>query len=501
MFSGLVFRMTAPLLAVSLLLLILGAFTAWWVHLLQQQAMDLNAQSIATSNASHTIENQLLELQTDLNKFAVNRDADALEQARKASKDVGEALEKSELLDSTDDDHSLLPKIRQQYARFDKVFSELSASTHAQTNQPELLNRVQDIITQELIPTAKLQSERQQLRLVDQGHDSQVIADRVSLTLLLLVTCGAIGGLMAGVAVARSVNRSIVELNIPVHAATGALNEVVGPLKFSSNGNLTAIRESLDEMANRVGETVQRLQVSQQRVLRSEQMTAIGQLAAGLAHEIRNPLTAMRSLVQMARQSGGASALDDQDVEILGVEIERLNELVQTFLDFARPPKLSRKMVDLVAVIQRTVQLTQSRIDRQGISLNLDLPQPGIELSADPQQLQQVMLNLVINAVESQPTGGQIEIRLREARSPDSLREVEIQVNDRGVGIPADILDRIFDPFFSTKDAGTGIGLAICQRIIEDHSGTIVPKSRPQGGTTFTIRLPVLHQDSHSTKP
>ena len=188
-------------------------------------------------------------------------------------------------------------------------------------------------------------------------------------------------------------------------------------------------------------------------------------------------------------------------MEILGVEIERLNELVQTFLDFARPPKLSRKMVDLAAVIQRTVQLTQSRIDRQGISLKLDLPQPGIELSADPQQLQQVMLNLVINAVESQPTGGQIEIRLRESRSPDNVREVEIQVNDRGVGIPADILDRIFDPFFSTKDAGTGIGLAICQRIIEDHSGTIVPKSRPQGGTTFTIRLPVLHQDSHSTKP
>jgi len=138
------------------------------------------------------------------------------------------------------------------------------------------------------------------------GFKQSVIADRVSLTLLLLVTCGAIGGLMAGVALARSVTRSIVELNIPVHAATGALNEVVGPLKFSSNGNLVAIRESLDEMANRVGETVQRLQVSQQRIMRSEQMTAIGQLVAGLAHEIRNPLTAVRSLVQMARQSGGS---------------------------------------------------------------------------------------------------------------------------------------------------------------------------------------------------
>ncbi len=496
MFSGLVFRMTAPLLAVSILLLILGAFTAWWVHSMQQQAVDLNSQSIAISNASHTIENKLLELQTDLNAYVVNRDLSTLKQARIAAEDVKGALAKSEELASMDDSESLLPKIRQQYAHFDSVFQSLNAHATDGTIQPDSIELAKTIIEKDLLPTAKSQSERQQLRLAERSHTSQVVADRVSLTLLLLVTCGAIGGLIAGIAVARSVNRSIFELNIPVHAATGALNEVVGPLKFTSNGNLAAIRESLDEMANRVGETVQQLQISQQRVLRSEQMTAIGQLAAGLAHEIRNPLTAMRSLVQMAREQGGASALEDQDIEILGVEIERLNELVQTFLDFARPPKLARKVVDVATVIQRTVQLTQTRIDRQGISLSLDLPEGKVELSADPQQLQQVMLNLVINAVESQPTGGQIEIRLRTLPATAPTREVEIQVSDRGSGIPPEILDRIFDPFFSTKEAGTGIGLAICQRIIEDHNGTIVPQNRPQGGSTFTVRLPQLQQDN-----
>ena len=131
----------------------------------------------------------------------------------------------------------------------------------------------------------------------------------------------------------------------------------------------------------------------------------------------------------------------------------------------------------------------------------LDLPQPGFELNADPQQLQQVMLNLVINAIESQPTGGQIGIHLCETQAPDRLREVEIQVTDRGTGIPTEILERIFDPFFSTKEAGTGIGLAICQRIIEDHSGTIVPQNRSQGGAVFTIRLPTLHQDTPATNP
>lgn len=493
MFSSLIFRMTAPLLAVSLLLLILGAFTAWWVHLTQQLAVDLNSQSIKTSNVAHTIENNLLELQTDLNQFEFKGDSESLEKARQACQRIDDLDAK--LRDTMDESHTHVPKIREQYSRFKQIFKELNADSAGEQKRNDLLSRAQSIIATELIPTAKEQSVDQQQALESRSRDSQTKADRVSLALLLLVTCGAIGGLMAGVAVARSVNRSIVELNIPVHAATGALNEVVGPLKISSNANLATIRESLDDMANRVGETVQRLQVSQQRIMRSEQMTAIGQLAAGLAHEIRNPLTAMRSLVQMARQSGGAAALDDQDVEILRVEIERLNELVQTFLDFARPPKLARKRVDFSAIIQRTVQLTQSRIDRQGITIKLDLPAGGIELSADPQQLQQVMLNLVINAVESQPGGGQIEIQLRKLPSlestPESLPEVEVTVADRGSGIPPELLNRVFDPFFSTKDAGTGIGLAICQRIIEDHNGTLVAQNRPGGGAVFVIRLPI----------
>ncbi len=500
MFSSLVFRMTAPLLAVSLVLLILGAFTAWWVHITQQQAVELNQQSIKASDFSHTTENGLLELQTSLHKYEANPNSATLKDATLASKKIEDAL-KPKQTDSIDD-QSHLPKLREQYDQFKEIFNEISSSTINDSTLPELLSRAQLKIT-ELTETANAQSEDHKHDLESQSHRNQVNADRVSLALLLLMTCGAIGGLMAGVAVARSVNRSIVELSIPVHAATGALNEVVGPLKFSSNANLATIREALDEVANRVGETVQRLQVSQQRIMRSEQMTAIGQLAAGLAHEIRNPLTAMRSLVQMARQSGGASALDDQDVEILGVEIERLNELVQTFLDFARPPKLSRKIVDLGAIVQRTVQLTKSRVDRQGINIKLDLPELQSELSADPQQLQQVMLNLVINAVESQPSGGQIEIRLRESPATETSRTVEIQVSDHGTGIPPEMLDRIFDPFFSTKDAGTGIGLAICQRIIEDHSGTITAQNRAEGGAVFIVRLPLEQQDTQitTTKP
>ncbi len=482
--------MTAPLLAVSLLLLVLGAFTAWYVHSIQQQSADLNSKSIATSNASQTLENHLRELRTNLNEFVITADREYLQAAKINAETVDVTLRKAEELDEFDENQPTLIAIRNKYASFNEQFIQ-SLESPAVDDQQIFQQIVQTFITKDLIPLAKQHRETQQAKLENMSRQSQAIADRVSLTLLLLVTCGAIGGMMAGIAVARSINRSIVELNIPVHAAKGSLSEVVGPIKISSNGNLAGIRESLDEMVSHVGETVQRLQDSQNRILRTEQMNAIGQLAAGMAHEIRNPLTSMRSIVQSANQHGGASALDDRDVEILEIELERLNELVQTFLDFARPPRIARRLVDLNGVIQRTVQLTKSRAELVGISVTVDLPTSDMTISADPHQLQQVMLNLVLNAIEAQPDGGSIEIQLRSNLNAAKNALMEIKVRDFGGGIPPEVFSRIFEPFFSTKETGTGIGLAICLRIVQDHGGTITQENATTGGSVFTIVIPV----------
>lgn len=484
-----VFRVTAPLLGVSLLLLGLGAFTAWYVHSMQQQSTDLISKSIATSNASQSLENELRELSTNLNEFVITGNAEYLEFAKRATEKVEDLLNTTEALSYLYDGEPKLVEIRREFVAFEQQFAKIIRPT-TQEQQNAVLRLIQTSISKELIPRATQHREAQQARLEEMSQSSELIADRVSLTLLLLVTFGAIGGLTAGIAVARKVHQSIIELNIPVHAASGMLNEVVGPLKISTQCSLTEIRESLDEMANRVGLTVQRLQESQKKMLRAEQLAALSQMAAGLAHEIRNPLTAMRSLVQMARQQGGGAALDNRDIEVLDTEIERLNELVQTFLDFARPPRLSRRLANISHIILRTVQLTKRRAERQEVQIDFDPPLSDIILNADPQQIQQVLLNLVLNAIDAQPNGGKVWIRLRSTARLTEEDWVEVLVGDAGPGIDSKWIDRIFDPFFSTKETGTGIGLAICRRIVEEHEGNITAENLQQGGAMFTVLLP-----------
>ena len=484
-----VFRVTAPLLGVSLLLLLLGAFTAWYVHSMQQQSTDLISKSIATSNASQSLENELRELRTNLNEFVITADTEYLEFAERATEKVEDLLNTTEALSYLYDGEPKLVEIRREFVAFQQQFAKIAGPT-TQEQQQTVLRLVQTFISKELIPRATQHREAQQVRLVEMSQRSEWIADRVSLTLLLLVTFGAIGGLTAGIAAARKVHQSIIELNIPVHAASGMLNEVVGPLKISTQSNLTEIRESLDEMANRVGLTVHRLQESQKKMLRAEQLTALSQMAAGLAHEIRNPLTAMRSLVQMARQQGDGAALDNRDIEVLDIEIERLNDLVQTFLDFARPPRLSRRMVNISELIRRTVQLTKHRAERQEVQIEFDPPLSDIMINADPEQIQQVLLNLVLNAIEAQPNGGRVWIRLRSMIPLTEGDWVEVLVGDAGPGIDSTCIDRLFDPFFSTKETGTGIGLAICWRIVEEHEGKITGENLQKGGALFTVLLP-----------
>ena len=184
------------------------------------------------------------------------------------------------------------------------------------------------------------------------GDYNMGMANRIVMVLCFLAVCGAAAGVIAGVGIARSVTRSIVELYVPVRAASGKLEEVVGPVDIAPSAGIENLDVLLHRMAEHVGTVVDRLQQSQVEVLRAEQMAALGHLAAGLAHELRNPLTAMKVLIQnavraakAARTAGpraAAAGLTERDLVVLETETARLERSIQTFLDFARPPTLEK---------------------------------------------------------------------------------------------------------------------------------------------------------------
>jgi two-component system sensor histidine kinase PilS (NtrC family) len=230
----------------------------------------------------------------------------------------------------------------------------------------------------------------------------------------------------------------------------------------------------------------------EQAVQRSERLASIGRLAAGIAHEIRNPLASISGSVEVLKSLPGADTETRQLVDIAVREVDRLDRLISDLLDYARPRTEERQPLDLGEMIGEIgLSIEHERRDRN-ISVAVDA-EPGVGIDGASGQIRQVLWNLIRNAIDAMPSGG----TLRMASSLEELtgghREAVVTVSDTGVGIPEEDLDRIFEPFFSTKPNGTGLGLATVARIVEDHRGNIDMQSDQGKGTTFTVRFPAIH--------
>jgi two-component system sensor histidine kinase HydH len=224
----------------------------------------------------------------------------------------------------------------------------------------------------------------------------------------------------------------------------------------------------------------------EQQMVRAEQMAAIGQVAAGVAHEIRNPLTSIKGLVQVNLREADARGLPAEDLRVIEHEVRRMERTLQTFLDFARPPRPDRRRLDVAVVVDRVYAVVGGRARKQRAALRFLRPDEPVWLDGDQDQLQQLLLNLVLNALDAMPDGGAVEIDLRPPRDG----HVELLVRDTGPGIAADILPKVFETFVSSKETGIGLGVPVSRRIAEDHGGTLTAFNLPGGGACFVLRLP-----------
>jgi PAS domain S-box-containing protein len=239
-----------------------------------------------------------------------------------------------------------------------------------------------------------------------------------------------------------------------------------------------------------VRDVTERKRLEQERrereLLRAEQLMALGQVAAGVAHELRNPLTAIKGLVQVNRKEADARGLPAEDLRIIEQEIRRMERTLQTFLDFARPPQPHRRQLQLADIVARVLALIVGRAEKQQVAVRLEQLDSTVFVEADQDQLQQLLLNLILNALDAMPRGGALEVVLR---APADGR-VELRVLDSGPGIASELLPRIFEPFVSSKETGLGLGLAVSRRIAEDHGGKLSAYNRPEGGACFVLSLP-----------
>lgn len=247
----------------------------------------------------------------------------------------------------------------------------------------------------------------------------------------------------------------------------------------------------LDESHRKLKEQTDILFQTEEQLRRADRLSALGELSAGMAHEIRNPLGAIKGAVEILSDDYGHEDAKYEFIQILLKETDRLNHIVQEFLGFARPKQPEFQQADLNEAIESVLTLTAQEAKKAGVKVEKRLDPLIGKRSLDVGLLRQAFLNLVLNAIQAMVGGGvlTIESRLRG-------EAIEITIADTGVGISEENRKKLFSPFFTTRKTGTGLGLAITYRIIENHRGAIDVTSEPGKGATFTVKIPVYRGDS-----
>ena len=267
-------------------------------------------------------------------------------------------------------------------------------------------------------------------------------------------------------------------------------------------GVLTDVRRrqeaALRKTSHQLREAHRELQENFEAMKRAERLYALGQLSAGLAHEIRNPLASIEGAAAVVQRDGESDGRRREFLDIIRKESRRLNRLLTSFLDFAKPRQPALETVEIASLLDSVIVLAQHAEDTGRLELRKDIQQGLSTIECDPEQLKQVLLNLVMNAIQAMPRGGTVVLA---ARRNETM--VTIDVQDQGPGINNDNLDRIFDPFFTTKETGSGLGLSVAHQIISKHGGRLTIKQNSPHGVTVRISLPLnsSHTDDEDSNP
>ncbi|QEL19579.1 sensor histidine kinase [Limnoglobus roseus] len=473
-------RLLLPITVVSVLLLATAVGAAWYIRGIQQSLAASLTENVVSVVAAQELEGHIREVDAALDRFLITGDRAHLEAIPRLQRETADALRTAEEWALTDQEQALMRRVRLGH---DRLFGELSrAGRDGPADQLRgRIAQLAELPEREILEPAREYRRVNEEVLTETSRETARLADSLTVGLVVLGLCGAAGGLLGGWAVTTGIRRSIEQTDDRLRHTAARLEAVV-PSPVAPPAEDAA--EWVDKSVSAV---LERLEQTERNALRAEQLAWVGQMAAGIAHEVRNPLAAIKIIVQTAADPLRRAPFGSRDLTVLEQEITRLEQIVSGFLDFARPPQPDKQRFDVRVLLEQTVDTIRARANLQRVTLEIDAPPEAVCVCADPNQLRQLVYNLLYNALDAQPKGGQVRVAVA---TPDPGSEVVLRIEDEGNGLPAGLGDRIFEPFVSTKAAGMGLGLSICRRIVESHGGTIQASGGTNGGTAFTVRLP-----------
>jgi signal transduction histidine kinase len=493
----LLFRVTAPAVLVGVLLLAACVAAVWYINRLQASLADVLSENATSLQASQELEIRVRQLRFHSLLYLMDPQPDRLGRIAEDQQLFEDALLPARRSAKSPEEQDVLHEIESGYAQYKEEQDRLRAAVEHKP-AAEFAKLVDSHPIKGLVvePCQKLLTINKD-KMNRTAAESQRVSSQVTWAMLVLGLAGPVGGLIMGYGVARGLRRSLYRLSVRVQDVAQRLDRDEASVNVAADGDLSGLDRQLQHIVEQVEDAAARLRRQQRELVRAEQLSAVGQLAASVAHEIRNPLTGIKMLVEGALRPRSSSPLNAEDLRVIHGEVVRLEQTVQHLLEFARLPAPEKASIDLREIVHQARDLVRVRAERQRVEVRVLTPDSPVVASVDRGQLSTVLVNLFLNALDAMPGGGRLDVRL-EALASAGIR---LFVNDTGDGIPPAIAARLFTPFATTKPTGTGLGLSLSKRILEEHDGSIEAANRPEGGASFLLTLPYCDREAGRDHP
>jgi len=461
-----------------------GVIMVWYTYRMQSLLSDIIDRNIAASQSAEALEVALVNQKGFLSYYFLDGDPDWLRQLGEYRQVFKERLKKAHSLIEADEQREALDRIETEYIQYIAVKDQVIA--HYTEGEREagarlhkgVRNRFFKILelceAYKSLHARRIEKLRQESR--DQARNLRFVAGTAMFVVLFF------GSLLAFLLV-HHILSPLRKLNL----------EAGGTADSGERGDeVRSLSKSVRGLIRNVDHTQIELVKSRETLLQAEKMASVGKLAAGMAHSIRNPLTSVKMRLFSLGRTLHLSPDQRDDLSVISEEIRHIDTIVQNFLEFSRPPKLKMQQISPSEVVDMVLQLLRHRLESYNVDVEVRRKHgPLPEIQADPEQLKEVLVNLLENACEAMNGGGTVVITEEEVRGRPSGPLAIIQVADNGPGIEASILEKVLNPFFTTKEEGTGLGLSIASRIIEEHGGTLRLSFKEGEGALFVITLPI----------
>jgi len=475
-------RILLLLVALVLTSIVGGLVAMWHTHQMDHLFTSVIDTDVIGLQAAEELETALVRQKGLTTYYFLDGNPDWLKQLEQLNESFNTWLNKARVSALTGKERSILSQIESEYLRYvfarDQVIKLYKAGERDAGAKRHWDVRVKLFAIQAFCEQYKeINHERINLARTQSRAEAQVINKMV----LVAIPCVLILGVLLAYVLLNQVLRPIRQL------ATGVTG---GDIGIRLPDEVKALRSRVDSLIDHVDQTETQLEESREHLLQAEKLAMVGKLAAGVAHTIRNPLTSVNMRLFSLERTLELSPTQQEDFEVISEEIGRLDLIVQNFLEFSRPPQLNMQKISPSDVVDMSLQLLRHRLESYRVRVEVERQRRLPQIEADPEQLKEALINILVNACEAVGDGGSIVIREEEGVAEPLGQVVVIRVSDNGPGIPESIQEKLFQPFFSTKEEGTGLGLSIAFRIVEEHGGWLSLKSREGGGATFVITLP-----------